>query len=147
MTISPECRAFSILMNANEDKMDDEELAALRERALAMLHFAIEVAAYQIERGRWFLLEQPAGASSWQTHAMTWLMQQAGVLRFVIDMCMAGLCVRPSGDVSRKPTGIICNHLAFQLFWRDCNVITPMNTDTWKAGLRERRKSVPQEVP
>ena len=107
--MSPDCGPFSILMNVNWDKMDEREKKTLQTRALAMLHFCIQVAEYQLAHNRQFLIEQPGSASSWATHAMHWLLQQPGVVRFLFDQCMTGLSVAP-GTLSRKTTAILTNH-------------------------------------
>ena len=107
--MSPDCGPFSILMNVNWDKMDEQEKKTLQTRALTMLHFCIQVAEYQLAHNRQFLIEQPGSASSWATHAMHWLLQQPGVVRFLFDQCMTGLSVAP-GTLSRKTTAILTNH-------------------------------------
>ena len=86
--MSPECRLFSQIMNLNWEKMKNrDETGLLRDqrRALAMLHFCVQVAEFQLTRNRYFLIEHPGGASSWSSHAMTWLLKQSGVIRFKFD--------------------------------------------------------------
>ena len=120
--MSPDCGPFSILMNVNWEKMDVKEKELLQVRALSMLHFCIQVAEYQLSHGRQFFIEQPCTASSWATHAMRWLTQQQGVIRFLFDQCMTGLSVEP-GTLSRKTTAIITNHfeLALRLSKYQCD--------------------------
>ena len=108
--MSPECRPFSILMNSNWNKMDPQEVLRIRTRGMAMFQFCIQVAAYQLQRGRHFWIEQPALASSLATHASQWLMSQFGVFLVQFDQCAAGLSVL-SGLLSKKPTCCITNHL------------------------------------
>jgi len=110
--MSPECRLFSQIMSLNWKKMKNRDETGLlkdQQRALAMLHFCVQVAEFQLARNRYFLIEHPGGASSWSSHAMTWLLKQSGVIRFEFDQCMTGLAV--DGIPNRKTTGIITNQL------------------------------------
>ena len=108
--MSPECRPFSILMSSNWDRMSEGEALRIKTQGMAMLQFCIQVAAYQLEHGRQFLLEQPGSASSWATHAMKWLEEQLGVFMVQFDQCAAGLSLKPD-TLSRKTTSCISNHL------------------------------------
>lgn len=94
----------------------------MREEGLAMWNFCILVAIHQIENGKFFLLEQPAGASSWQTHLFRLLFEHPSVFFFWFDQCMAGLSV-VEGTVSQKTTGIATNHagVAFELSQLQCD--------------------------
>ena len=51
-------------MSSNWDRMSAEEALRIKTQGMAMLQFCIQVAAYRLEHGRQFLLEQPGGASS-----------------------------------------------------------------------------------
>ena len=108
--MTPECRAFSSLMNVNWERMSPEEQKRLQTAALAMFQFCIQVAEHRLRRGKFFLLEQPDKASSWNTHAAKWLAAQAEVLHLSFDQCMAGLRVSDDG-LSRKRTSFMLNHL------------------------------------
>ena len=113
--MTPDCKAFSQMMESNWDRMDEEKKKAIQKEGLQMLLFCIEVAEYQLSRGKYFLIEQPAGASSWTTHGMAWLLGQPGVLRFIFDQCATGLGMafqeingnhhQPCGDRCR-PVGV-----------------------------------------
>ena len=59
---SPSCTAFSQLQNLNPDS--GERQRKWRE-GCRHLKFVIELYKQQIEAGRWFLHEHPAGATSW----------------------------------------------------------------------------------
>ena len=107
--MSPVCKAFSALMNLNWDNMTPEEAEKTQSEGLQMFQFCMSVAEYQISVGKFFLLEHPATASSWNTHAMKWLLQQEGVIRFLFDQCETGLAVE--GIPNRKTTGIVTNHV------------------------------------
>ena len=108
--ISPDCKAFTVLMESNWGRMNPEKVKEIQVRGMAMFQFCIQVAEHQLTVGKEFMLEQPGSASSWGTHAMNWLLEQAGVARIVFDQCAAGLQVCEKG-LSQKPTGIVSNHL------------------------------------
>ena len=62
---SPECKAYSQLMNINWEKMDPQKKAAIQSEGALMWNFSLEAAETQIEAGDFFALEHPAGAESW----------------------------------------------------------------------------------
>ena len=107
--MTPECKGFSVLMNVNWEKMDPQEAKRLQTKCLAMFQFCIQVAEHRIQNGKFFVLEQPDGASSWNTHAANWLARQTGVLHISFDQCMVGLQVHPDGP-SKKRTAFMLNH-------------------------------------
>ena len=104
------CKAFSVIMNSNWSRMSEREVARIQKSCMAMFQFCIQVADEQLSRGKDFVLEQPDGASSWNTHAATWLAQQERVLHVAFDQCMLGLQVSPDGP-SQKRTAFMLNHL------------------------------------
>ena len=55
------------------------------------MKFVIELYKQQIEAGRWFLHEHPAGATSWGMGEVRRLMEMEGVQVTVADQCMYGL--------------------------------------------------------
>ena len=73
--MTPECKPFSTLMESNWNRMDSDKAKRMQTEGLAMLHFCVQVAEYQLAHGREFSLEHPAFASSICTHAMQWLIQ------------------------------------------------------------------------
>ena len=122
VVMTPECRGFSQMMNVNWERMNAEDVERLRTACMAMLQFCVRVADYQLSHGRRFLLEQPAGASSWDTHAVKWLRSQEGVHLLSFDQCRFGL--NPSGrGLSRKRTSFLGNHYGIydEFFGMDCS--------------------------
>ncbi len=109
--MSPVCRAFSIMMCSNYPRMDPAEAQRIQAEGMAMLHFCVQVAEFQLAHNRHYLIEHPGGASSWQTHSIKWLLEQIGTVRFLFDQCAVGLSVDVSGQLSQKVTGIITNHM------------------------------------
>ena len=108
--LSPECRAFSLLVQTNWARMDPKVVLAIQEAGLDMWFFAIQVARHQIKRGHKFLLEHPQGASSWKLNTTELLIQEPDVECCDVDMCAFGLSVHPSG-LSKKPTRLCSNDL------------------------------------
>lgn len=108
--MTPECKPFSTMMESNWDRMDPVQRDRMQREGLAMYHFCIQVAQFQLDHGRDFIIEQPGFASSRQTYATKWLLEQKGVIRFLFDQCETGLQVSEDGP-SRKTTGLITNHL------------------------------------
>ena len=108
--MTPECRPFSTMMDSNWGRMNAEDRERMQTEGLAMFHFCIQVAEYQLRHGREFSLEHPGFANSRQTHAMLWLLKQDGVIRFLFDQCMTGLRVVDEA-LSRKTTALVTNHL------------------------------------
>ena len=119
VVMSPDCVAFSVLMNVNWDKMDPGDAKRLQEKGLAMLHFCVQVAEHQLSAGKLFLIEHPGGASSWATHGMGWLLKQSGVMRFLFDQCAVGLSV-DGKQLSRKTTGIATNSFGVAAVLSQC---------------------------
>ena len=104
--MTPECRPFSTMMESNCDRMDEEARRKMQAEGMAMLHFCIQVAEFQLANGKEFSIEQPGR----ETHAMQWLLHQTGVIRFLFDQCMTGLVLK-EGQPSRKTTALVTNHL------------------------------------
>ena len=107
--MTPECRGFSTLMQVNWERMDKDSRKKLQTSAMAMFHFSVQVAERQLRRGKYFVLEQPDKASSWNTHAAQWLQKQDDVMLLSFDQCMTGLQVSEEG-LSQKRTSFMLNH-------------------------------------
>ena len=149
--MSPDCRMFSQLMNVNLERIPIERLTRDQMQALVMWQLCLQVADYQLQRGRSFVLEQPGGASSWQTHGAQWLSKQDQVHHFLFDQCELGLRVTPTG-LSRKTTGLMTNHLgvAFLLSQYQCtkshgHVPLESGLPSWTASL-EAHQSLLDDV-
>ena len=108
--MTPECRPFSTMMESNWSRMSKEKCLRLQTEGLAMWHFCVQVAEFQLNRDKEFCIEQPGFASSCSTHSMDWLLKQQGVVRFLFDQCMTGLMVKDN-ELSRKTTSLTTNHL------------------------------------
>lgn len=90
---SPECKAYSQLMNVNWDRMDPSQVRQIISEGKLMWDFAVEAAEEQCEAGNYFALEHPAKASSWSTPRVQKLLRMPGVALIEFDMCAFGLTV------------------------------------------------------
>lgn len=142
VVMSPECRPFSVLMNSNWNRMDQHSAKIIQTEGLSMLHFCVQIAEFQISRGRHFLLEHPGGASSWETHALQWLMQQKNVVRFLFDQCAVGLSVVPD-TLSRKVTGILTNNLGIAATLSKCQCKCSQPHQQLQHGLPKKAQVYP----
>eukprot|EP00973_Karenia_brevis_P012291 1668428-Karenia_brevis.AAC.1 len=93
--------------------MDPEMVAKNLARAIDHLKFTIELYQIQVDGGRYFLHEHPAGASSWKMPEMVEFMKQAGLVSAVSNMCCFGMettRLDDSGTVLvAKPTRFLTN--------------------------------------
>ena len=143
--MSPECKAFFIMMSSNWQRMSPEEQKRVQAEGLAMLHFCVLVAQFQLDHGRYFLFEHPASATSWASHMLHWLLQQQTVFRIVFDQCMAGLSVQ-EGTVSQKPTAIASNHLGILVFLSEFQCDHQHEHLHLQGSLTDRAKVYPPQV-
>ena len=104
--MTPHRKPFSTPIERNWDRMDPAQASRMQQDGLAMRHFCIQLAKFQLENRREFCIEQPGPASS----AMEWLLKQPGVIRFLFDQCMTGLVVRDEMP-PKKSTALVTNHL------------------------------------
>ena len=106
---SPPCTMFSRLqLNLNARKMGKIEWERRRREAEVLLIFAVAVYRLQVQGGRHFLHEHPAGATSWSHPAVVRLRARHGVDAVVSHMCEFGMETTSAGDgrraAARKPT-------------------------------------------
>ncbi len=122
LAMSPECRAYSPIMNINWERMDPGKSRCIRTEGKIMWNFTISAAWEQMRMGRYFPIEHPAGASSWQTPEARELMEHPDVALVTFDQCACGLQVHPSG-LSEKATSFLTNNhwLAMLLCQKQCD--------------------------
>ena len=122
LAMSPECKAYSPIMNINWERMDPEGAKRIKVEGKIMWDFSVSAAWEQKRRDRYFSIEHPAGATSWQTPEARELMDQPDVALITFDQCACGLQVHPSG-LSEKATSFLTNNpwLAMSLCSRQCD--------------------------
>jgi hypothetical protein len=109
---SPMCTAWCTWQFLNAVKRPRGVVAQELERARRHLKFVISLYREQMDGGRMFLHEHPAGATSWQEEMVVELMSAAGVDRVVADQCQYGqevLVGQYLGCPIKKPTGFMSN--------------------------------------
>ena len=87
---SPPCTWWSTLMALNMARMTQEDIERRGVEAKILLDFACEVYQFQLEVGRHFLHEHPAGARSWAQAPVEKLMAHPGVGSVVGHQCQYG---------------------------------------------------------
>jgi hypothetical protein len=109
---SPPCTAFSLLNGLNKHRTDPDKQARKLTEGKVLLGFALGVYAWQVRRGKYFVHEHPASASSWALPEVDELRRADGVSIVVCDACVFGMkAVDPDG-VERpvlKPTRWMSN--------------------------------------
>lgn len=107
---SPSCTAFCQwqALNAARHGRDNEKMEKLKIEAEAHVAFVCELYRIQLDAGRYFLHEHPAGATSWQLECIRELRQQDSVERVTGDQCQYGQA-DAAGDPIRKATGWMSN--------------------------------------
>ena len=87
---APPCTVFSAMQNINQEA-GTPEWEKKYEDALALLQFSVDVCWDQISRGKFFLHEHPATASSWDLPMIRELAEHPGVSIVTGDMCRWGM--------------------------------------------------------
>ena len=107
---SPSCTAFCSwqALNAAKGSGDEAKAEALRLEAEAHVAFVAELYQIQLDSGRYFLHEHPAGATSWQLNCVQALLSKANVERVNGDQCQYGQ-KDSTGAPIRKATGWMSN--------------------------------------
>jgi hypothetical protein len=111
LVTSPMCGPFSSWQGLNYENKSDEEIKELLAPALAHLKFTMDLCYEQYRRGRYFVFEHPAGASSWSTAMVTKMLELEGMRKVTFDFCMLGMRT-PTADgpaPAMKPTSILTN--------------------------------------
>ena len=105
--LSPECTLFSALQNLRKTDIPADEMA----KAVACVRFCVDVAEFQMARGRFFYFEHPLTASSWTMPELEKLQSMSGVEDVVLHMCSFGLTATDcDGDgLVKKPTRVLTN--------------------------------------
>ena len=86
---SPMCTALSAWQHINNlpGKRDPAIVEKEMQKAMVHIAFCCELYEYQVSRGRYFLHEHPASATSWRTDEIKRIMNLEGVSKVVADQC------------------------------------------------------------
>ena len=88
---APPCTVFSSMQNINQKHHGTPEWQNRFAEGLTLLQFSVEVYWDQISRGKFFLHEHPATASSWELSVIRDLAEHPGVTTVTGDMCRWGM--------------------------------------------------------
>ena len=92
---APPCTVFSSMQNINQKHHDTPEWQKRYAEGLTLLQFSVDVYWDQISRGKFFLHEHPATASSWDLSMIRELAEHPGVTTVTGDMCRWGMHLKP----------------------------------------------------
>eukprot|EP00435_Cladocopium_sp_Y103_P070319 s238_g35.t1 len=112
---SPPCTAFCPLQAWNLPRMDFEKAVVLIGDGLECLKVASDVAYWQHQRGKIWLLEHPKPSKAWDEEPLQRLLRLEGIYVCVSDMCAYDMRVKDG--LNKKPTRWVTNswHLAMEL--------------------------------
>ena len=102
--MAPVCGPWSQMQNIN----DPADTYQKRKKYLPMVEFCARVALYQIEHGRFFIIENPATSKIWFTKHFQRLLMKHTVTYGTLDMCAFGMR-DPNGYYYYKPTSLLHN--------------------------------------
>ena len=111
LTGSPPCEAFSLLQGLNKNRVPEEVRKQRLEEGREKLRVAIKYYKERRARGRYFLHEHPAHATSWKEPEIVKLMHQEGIYVVEGPMCRWGMKSKDASGVGyvRKPTRWMTN--------------------------------------
>ena len=98
------CGPWSQMQNIK----DPSDTYQKRKKYLPMVEFCARVALYQIEHGRYFIIENPATSKIWFTKCFQRLLMKHAVTYGTLDMCAFGMR-DPNGYYYYKPTSLLHN--------------------------------------
>ena len=102
--MAPVCGPWSQMQNIK----DPSDTYQKRKKYLPMVEFCARVALYQIEHGRYFIIENPATSKIWFTKCFQRLLMKHAVTYGTLDMCAFGMR-DPNGYYYYKPTSLLHN--------------------------------------
>ena len=100
--MAPECAPWSQMTNINDRNLRDEK----RSKYMPMVEFCVQVAIYQLKRGRHFIMENPQGSALWWQYVFRRIIEHPQVVWDTLDMCAYGM-KDPNGYYYYKPTSLL----------------------------------------
>ena len=94
LTGAPPCTVFSAMQNINQRHNVGEAWDEKYQQALTHLEYAVQLYWEQASRGRFFIHEHPATASSWALPLIKELERHPGVQVVTGDMCRWGMTLK-----------------------------------------------------
>ena len=121
LMLGPTCAPFSSLnLGWNYDKMTIGNAQSMIEDGMRHLAFATQLSIWQVKHSRYFALEHPASAASWDTEVLALLRSMKGVVEVEFDFCALGMRSEDEYGVApvKKRTRIITNCPALWCLWK-----------------------------
>ena len=125
---APPCTVFSSMQNINQRHNVGEAWELKYQQGLAHLEYAVQLYWEQISRGRFFIHEHPATASSWGLPLIQELERHPGVQVVTGDMCRWGMTLNKDtsdeepSKLVKKPTKWMTNSpILAKLLQSRCN--------------------------
>lgn len=110
LMLSPPCTVFSSLQRLwNMKHWTPDQWQARWQQGMIHLRHSMNCAAEQHVKGRLFVFEHPAGATSWKTSEVQYVSGLDGVVSVTFDQCMLGLKSKVHGVPMRKRTRLLTN--------------------------------------
>ena len=103
--MAPKCTPWCAMTRM----MDPWKRQKAQKDARPMVQFCVQVALYQISKGRWFILENPEGSDMWYVKIMQSLLEHDHVQWGNVDMCAHGLRDPLSKKKYRMTTSLVYN--------------------------------------
>ena len=125
LILCPMCGPFSSAQNFNYINMSEQDVKDKMAKAMEHIKFAVELCVMQINAGRLFMFEHPAGASTWESKLLRDLYSRDGVFKVNFDFCMAGMKVGNKVNDAKKlhpvkkRTGLMTNSHAIYTIFRE----------------------------
>ena len=91
LLVHPTCGAFSSTNNINYDKMIPSVVYSKFKAAVQHVKFALDLCMKQCSKGRLFMFENHATASSWSTTMMQEVLNLEVVFATTLDFCQLGM--------------------------------------------------------
>ena len=104
---APPCTVFSSMQNINHRHHVGEVWEVKYQQGLSHLEYAVRLYWEQISRGRFFLHEHPATATSWGLSMVKELERHPGVQVVTGDMCRWGMTLSLSGSRWLRWVGLV----------------------------------------
>ena len=107
VTIAFDCRMWSLLTNLNPEGEWEQLRRTIGRKTLRLVK---RICKHQHQRGRYFLVENPAGSLAWRYHGiLSKILEELGGKYVLCDQCAFGLKDLDTGRLIRKTTGWLSN--------------------------------------
>ena len=138
LTGSPRCDPFSVLRSLNWRSLGAEQNVLRREEGERHVELAVRYYEKQMDRGRYFLHEHPAGADSWDMDKVKKLQKRDGVFTVSGPMCKWGMQL----DTRHKGKGFVYKPTRWITNSRILASLLDQRCTNWTGGPLHRHVSL-----